>query len=381
MAKLNNVLSKIFGSGAGLNQISKFGSLFAGTPEFTTDPSDAQSLSNYLTGWAAAAIGGNSPAIEDMNAVLFAISYQLAYYQQAGIPEYNSGKEYFIGSLVNDGAGAIYVSKTDNNTGNLLSNSTYWTKVAGAVMTAIGDIIYGSVDGAMTKLTGNTTTQKQFLTQTGTGSASAAPVWQDFKPPNFQKILSGSGTYTPSAGVLYTIVEMVGGGGGGAGAGASPGGNTAGGNTAFGSAQCNGGGAGSVVTGGSGGSSTLGSFTDGIALTGANGSGGYSVSANVNCPGGSGGSSPFGGAGAGISNFQGGAAKSNTGSGGAGGGLTNTYDGGAGGGAGGYAKFKISNPSGTYSYSVGAAGNGSTGGANNGGSGAAGIIIITEYFQ
>ncbi len=44
-------------------------------------------------------------------------------------------------------------------------------------MTTLGDIIYGGTSGAGTRLAGNTTTTKQFLTQTGTGTASAAPVW------------------------------------------------------------------------------------------------------------------------------------------------------------------------------------------------------------
>lgn len=44
-------------------------------------------------------------------------------------------------------------------------------------MTTLGDIIYGGTAGAGTRLAGNTTAVKQFLTQTGTGTVSAAPVW------------------------------------------------------------------------------------------------------------------------------------------------------------------------------------------------------------
>ncbi len=40
-----------------------------------------------------------------------------------------------------------------------------------------GDLLYASGATALSKLAGNTTTTKQFLSQTGTGSASAAPVW------------------------------------------------------------------------------------------------------------------------------------------------------------------------------------------------------------
>ena len=42
---------------------------------------------------------------------------------------------------------------------------------------AIGDLLYSSATNTLAKLAGNTTTTKQYLSQTGTGSASAAPSW------------------------------------------------------------------------------------------------------------------------------------------------------------------------------------------------------------
>lgn len=42
---------------------------------------------------------------------------------------------------------------------------------------AIGDLLYSGATNTLTKLAGNTTTTKQYLSQTGTGSASAAPSW------------------------------------------------------------------------------------------------------------------------------------------------------------------------------------------------------------
>lgn len=41
----------------------------------------------------------------------------------------------------------------------------------------LGDTLYASATNVLAKLAGNTTTTKKFLTQTGTGSVSAAPVW------------------------------------------------------------------------------------------------------------------------------------------------------------------------------------------------------------
>ena len=44
-------------------------------------------------------------------------------------------------------------------------------------MSALGDTMYGGALGVVTKLVGNTTTTKEFLSQTGNGEASAAPSW------------------------------------------------------------------------------------------------------------------------------------------------------------------------------------------------------------
>lgn len=44
-------------------------------------------------------------------------------------------------------------------------------------MTSLGDMIYGNAIGAAVRRSGNTTTTKMFLSQTGDGTNSAAPVW------------------------------------------------------------------------------------------------------------------------------------------------------------------------------------------------------------
>ncbi len=55
----------------------------------------------------------------------------------------------------------------------------YATPSAGMTnpMTTLGDTIFGAASGTPTRLAGNTTTTKRFLTQTGTGTISAAPIW------------------------------------------------------------------------------------------------------------------------------------------------------------------------------------------------------------
>lgn len=199
---------------------------------------------------------------------------------------------------------------------------------------------------------------------------------------------SGSGTYTTPVGAIELIVEMVGGGAGGQGStaggtGTSP---TAGGNTTFGSLAANGGGVASpCYASGAPGTASGGdiniSGNPGIQAAQNNGSG--TIGQN---PGGNGGSSYFGGAGLGgqIGLVAGGNANANSGSGGGGGSANNTasYVAGAGGASGGYCKKSIASPTSSYSYAVGAAGNGGTTGAGaNGGNGSAGQIIVRARFQ
>jgi hypothetical protein len=263
-------------------------------------------------------------------------------------------------------------------------------------LTTLGDIIYGGTSGAGTRLAGNTTTIPQVLSQTGTGSASAAPVWVNGGTgiaPTIQKFISGSGTYTTPVGVSYIHVEMVGGGAGGQGSGQAGGGtgSTAGGNTTFGTSLlvANGGALGGLTVpgaGGLGGTASLGTGPIGVALSG--GAGGANSTAPDSSPSlsGGGGSSALGGAAGGSSqNTAGVSASANTGSGGSGGGGNTSLQitTGSGGGSGGYVEAIIVSPLSSYSYSVGSAGSGGSATTSGfiGGNGAAGVIIVTEYYS
>lgn len=61
----------------------------------------------------------------------------------------------------------------------LKANGTWATVASGFSnpMTTLGDLIYEDATPAAARLAGNTTSTKKYLSQTGTGSASAAPVW------------------------------------------------------------------------------------------------------------------------------------------------------------------------------------------------------------
>lgn len=59
-------------------------------------------------------------------------------------------------------------------------------------MSAVGDLVYGGTAGTGTRLSGNTSTTKNFLTQTGTGAAANAPAWGTVAVAD----VAGAGTVT-----------------------------------------------------------------------------------------------------------------------------------------------------------------------------------------
>lgn len=175
MSKIVRKVQKIFGINAGFQQIAEFGSLAAGTPSFTTDPATIQSLSNYLDGWFQAVLGNNSPAIEDMNALCYLFAYQLAYLMQEGIPEWEAGTTYFIGSMAQDGTGQVYTSIADNNLNNALTDTTKWKISWGAttgIQNQIGGINFTTIKVTNTNRTLDTTTTDMIVLVTTSSATS-----------------------------------------------------------------------------------------------------------------------------------------------------------------------------------------------------------------
>lgn len=69
-------------------------------------------------------------------------------------------------------------------------------------LTTIGDLLYGGASGSGTRLAGNTTTTKKFLTQTGDGTNSTAPAWNTIAATDVPAVnLSTSG----AGGVTSTL--------------------------------------------------------------------------------------------------------------------------------------------------------------------------------
>ena len=79
-------------------------------------------------------------------------------------------------------------------------------------MTTLGDLVYESATPAATRLAGNTTASKQFLTQTGTGSVSAPPAWGAIVSGDLATAMTTPppiGGTTPSTGNFTYVTQSV----------------------------------------------------------------------------------------------------------------------------------------------------------------------------
>ncbi len=134
MPRITRKTQQQFGSSAGAEEIAKFGSFAAGAPVYSTDPAVIQALTQYLQGWYGASVG-DSPTIEDRNALDYLFAYQLRYLLQAGIPEWDAGTTYFTGQVVSVGNqyGFQYVSLADDNLNHAVTDTLYWRKIDGQV--------------------------------------------------------------------------------------------------------------------------------------------------------------------------------------------------------------------------------------------------------
>jgi hypothetical protein len=127
------------------NNIAVFGSLESGTPAFSKDPGDIQSLAAFMHGWAAAVVNNNSPAMQDRNALDYLFSRQIAYVLQLGIPEWNAQTTYYINSYCQLD-GVIYISKANSNHTHPATDISFWLPVLTPNTSggAIGNVPLGS---------------------------------------------------------------------------------------------------------------------------------------------------------------------------------------------------------------------------------------------
>jgi hypothetical protein len=152
MSKLDRKTQKIFADALPADDnIAIFGSLadeFAASPPegegsgndvekemYSKDPDKIQSDA-YDKGWADAVVPDDSPALEDMNALFYLVTRQLAYVYQNGVPEWDAGTTYCIGSICSQ-SGVLYISLADDNTNNAVSNAAKWKRLDKDITDAI----------------------------------------------------------------------------------------------------------------------------------------------------------------------------------------------------------------------------------------------------
>lgn len=301
-----------------------------------------------------------------------------------------AGSQYqvLVMGATTPGYGQLNLSQSAAVTGTLLAaqepaHTGDVTNSAGSLaMTIANDAV---TNAKLANMANNTIKGNQAGSTGDPLDLTVAQVAAMFTLPTIQRFTSGSGTYTTPANARYLRVKLIGGGGGGGGQGGNGG---DGGSTTFGNLT---GGPGikgltGAAAGGTGGAATVGAgWTTIVAVPGAQGDSPNPTLVGLSGHGAGGGNGFFGGGGGSQINTGATAASgaTNSGGGGAGGSTGSGVAGNSGGGSGGYVEaFTSGAPSGTYSYAVGAAGSaGSTGSGNAAGAGAAGIIIVEEYYQ
>lgn len=152
MTRLTRINQPIFAGNAPTSDTSVFGTMKT-TPEYTSDVAESINTPIYGEGWKSAVELDYAPFIEDMNTVQKEFSYQIAYDQQEGISEWSGNTTYYKGSIVkvNTSSGAqLYVSKSDDNIGNLPSNTAHWKMI-------IDSSLNYALDSDVVKLIGNQT--------------------------------------------------------------------------------------------------------------------------------------------------------------------------------------------------------------------------------
>lgn len=116
---------KVFAGEAGNEELVVFGSQANGELHYSSNVTAMQSEA-YSKGWAAAVVGDNNPLLEDFNSVSYVLSGLIKYLYRNGIARYSAAENYPSGAIVNDGAGGLFLSLSDDNKGHALDDTHYW---------------------------------------------------------------------------------------------------------------------------------------------------------------------------------------------------------------------------------------------------------------
>ena len=165
------------------SDVGIFGSKYNGSPLSSTDPDSIQDLSNpassWLSGWSKAVVSSQAPCMEDMNGVMYVLSYMTKYLYQTGIPEWDSSEDYNQYALTQYG-GVLYFCLSSNSNQNPSSSPSYWRPlkltaswVAGTTY-SVGDVV--NYNGRTYKCVAGNTSNSIFETDFYAGD------WDDGNP-------------------------------------------------------------------------------------------------------------------------------------------------------------------------------------------------------
>ena len=205
MASLTRVLQNLFGVSHGTNEIAQFGSLAAGSPMYTDDPSLIQALNQFAEGlFSATASASQAPRIEDFNGLFLLLFRQLKYLFQSGVAEWTAAENYYSGKSVAMRSGILYKALTGSdvapniNIDPATDNGTNWAKLWDATNDGSGsgldaDLLDGQ-QGSFYRAVGN-------ITGLGSGVSTllAAPIGDNGNV--------ASTTYTMSPGQYYAFLS------------------------------------------------------------------------------------------------------------------------------------------------------------------------------
>lgn len=205
MAKLTRQAQQIFAGQAPSDMIAAFGSTQTGTPVYSTDLSTLQTT-NYQQGWQDAIIADKAPFLEEMNGVQYGLSYQIAYAQQMGIPEWLNTQVYYTGSRCIASNYNVYKSLTDDNTGNnpVVDDGTNWVidfPEEANVLNYVTNCIISAPNG-VPSYSGTTVTVQEgtnYLFPNGRNSNNSV------KNVNFSLASAATGTITGSTSATYCV--------------------------------------------------------------------------------------------------------------------------------------------------------------------------------
>lgn len=126
---LDRKYQKIFGGSlTPTGNISVYGTKKEGNVSYS-DNLDLIQSNNWLLGMIGGTSSDKAPYLQDLNGIFYAITKQLAYIFQAGIPEWESQTEYFANKSFVSYGGNIYIALQDNTNKQPNTELAYWQVV------------------------------------------------------------------------------------------------------------------------------------------------------------------------------------------------------------------------------------------------------------